>query len=197
MKTADVTLTALMAVGFAKYPPGPGVRKRAGLAVDYTLVNTGQRSLAAYDRVPDDLGSAALGQVNPEHAWVYMSGPVLRVSKQSFDTAPNVRFAVAPVTGIRPLPAGGSLTGRAWVPLPPTLDVPGKNFVSPGGRGLALDLFTWQFCVQIGDLAERTGPVTDAVPDSAAPGEVVRSAPASAPQAGELICTEPVPLVTP
>ena len=180
-------MSALMGVGFPQFPAGDGIRKKAGLLVEYTLVNHGQQSLAVYDRVPPDLGSAALPEINPEHAWVYMFDRALRVSKQAFDTAPGVDFAATPVTGIRPLPAGGSLTGRAWAPLPPKLDVPGKNFSSPGGRGLDLDIFTWQFCVQVADFAERGGPVTDRAPGSLA-------APASGPAQGELLCTDPGPL---
>ncbi|MEO6997070.1 MAG: hypothetical protein ABI112_03215 [Terracoccus sp.] len=187
VKVGDVTMSAFMGVGFPRFPAGDVIRKKAGLLVAYTLVNGGQRSLAAYDLVPANLGSAALSEVNPEHAWVYMHDRSLRVSKQAFDTAPGVDFAATPVTGIRLLPAGGTLTGRAWVPLPPKLDVPGKNFSSPGGRGLDLDIFTWQFCVQVGDLAQRGGPVTDATP-----GPIV--APVSGPAQGELICTTPGPL---
>ncbi|OFE17125.1 hypothetical protein BA895_16755 [Humibacillus sp. DSM 29435] len=187
VKAGEVTLSAYMGVGFSQYPAGDGIRRKPGLLVEYTIVNHGQQSLAAYDLVPADLGSAALTEVNPEHAWVYLHDRSLRVSKQAFDTAPGVDFAAAPVTGIRPLPAGGTLTGRAWAPLPPKLDVPGKNFASPGGRGLALDLFTWQFCVQVGDFAERGGPVTDRLAGPLA-------APARAPGPGELLCTVPGPL---
>ncbi|MEO5745499.1 MAG: hypothetical protein ABIQ53_13055 [Terracoccus sp.] len=187
VKTGEVTMSALMGVGFPQHPAGDGIRKMAGLLVEYTIVNHGQQSLAVYDLVPAGLGSAALPEVNPEHAWVYMNNRSLRVSKQAFDTAPGVNFAAVPVTGIRPLPAGGSLTGRAWVPLPPKLDVPGKNFASPGSRGLALDIFTWQFCVQVGDLAERGGPVTDEITGPLA-------APARGPGPGELLCTVPGPL---
>lgn len=187
VKVGDVTMRALMGVGFPQFPAGDGIRKKAGLLVEYTIVNHGRQSVAVYDLVPTDLGSTALPEVNPEHAWVYMHDRSLRVSKQAFDTATGVDVAATPVTGIRPLAAGGTLTGRAWVPLPPKLDVPGKNFASPGGRGLDLDIFTWQFCAQVGDLAAQGGPVTDATP-----GPIV--APVSGPAQGELLCTAPGPL---
>lgn len=178
-------MSALMGVGFPQFPAGDGIRKKAGLLVEYTIVNHGQQRLAVHDLVPAGPGSAT--EVNPEHAWVYMHDRSLRVSKQSFTTAArldSVANSRVPVTGIRLLAAGATLTGRAWVPLPPKLDVPGKNLASPGGRGLALDIFTWQFCVQVGAFAERGGPVPDATP-----GPIL--APVDGTSLAGLLCTAP------
>lgn len=191
-KVGDLTLTASM----ARVLPGAGdvrgTRQRPGLQVEYTLVNGGARSLIAYDLVPAQLGSGTLGDVDPEHAWVYAAAGVVRLSKQAFDPAPNVRFAAPPVTGARPLPAGATLTGRAWAPWPPVLDVPGTTFTAPRGP-LPTDAASWQFCVQVTGGAEQVGPAPDAVGGREAPS----AAPARAPQGDELLCTDPVPLPTP
>ena len=70
--------------------------------------------------MPADLGSATLpADVDPEHAWVYEQSGVLRLSKQGFAPAPNVRFIAAPVMGGRTIAPGASLTGRAYAVSPP------------------------------------------------------------------------------
>lgn len=188
VKVGDLTLTASLGVGFSTEPPGDGIRRRAGMAVEYTIANAGQQSLAVFDRVPDDLGSAVLTDINPEHAWVYPEAGVVRVSKQAFGIAPGVNFAAAPVTGIRALPAGATLTGRAWAPTPPALDLPGPEFATPKGT-LGAGLNTWQFCVQVGDYAARGGPATDT--------DAPTAAPVRAPTDAELLCTDPTPLLIP
>lgn len=188
VKVGDLTLTASLGVGFSTEPPGDGIRRRAGMAVEYTLTNSGPTPVAAFDRVPDDLGSAVLTDINPEHAWVYPSDGVVRVSKQGFGIAPNVNFAAAPVTGIRALPAGATLTGRAWAPTPPALDLPGSEFATPKGTFDA-GMNTWQFCVQVGDYAARGGPATDT--------DAPTAAPVRAPVGSELLCTDPTSLLIP
>ena len=181
--SAGVRLEASMAVGFPQHPAGNGIRRVPGLVVEYTLTNTGSSPLVAYDVVPDDLGSATVSpDVNPEHAWVYVSSGVLRLSKQGFAPAPGVRFAAAPVTGARALDAGASLTGRAYAVSPPTLDVPGPTFEAPRAR-VDAGVRQWQFCVQVG---ERTGPLR-----AAPTGGEVLQAPTAAPSGDDLVCTEP------
>ncbi|MDV3220999.1 hypothetical protein [Intrasporangium sp.] len=185
----DVTLSATMGVGFAQYPDDPGIRRTPGLVVEYTVRNSGTESLVVHDRVPGDLGSSTLpDQIDPEHAWVYMAGDVLRVSKQGFE--PTVAFFAAPVTGARQIPAGGMLAGRAVVNVPVELDVPSEEFDAPrspietSGAGRV-----WQFCLHVEPRSAEAHPST-ADPD-------VLVAPVSAPEPGELLCTAPTPLVLP
>ncbi len=120
------------------------------LTVDYTLTNTGAADLVAVDRIPTDLGGASLpADLDPTHAWVLaVDGGVTRISKQGFAVAPGVRFAAAPVIGARPLPAGGSLTGSAEVPLPPATDLPGPSFAVPQTK-IALSTDRMQVCIQV------------------------------------------------
>ncbi|EWS99637.1 hypothetical protein N865_21780 [Intrasporangium oryzae NRRL B-24470] len=168
----DVTLTA-------RPQPGSGSR----LVVDYTLTHSGSADLVALDRVPADLGSATLPpDLDPEHAWVYVADGVARVSKQAFAIAPGVRFMAAPVTGGRALPPGGTLTGRASVPLPLTLDVPGDSFEAPRDP-VGQDVRTWQLCIQV---VERTSPVRPSPDD---PETLL--VPVTAPEPGRLLCTPP------
>ena len=99
-----------------------GIAAAGGLVVDYTVTNTGAQPLLAYDVVPQDLGSATLPtDVDVTHAWVYEQSGVLRLSKQGFATAPNVRFAAAPVMGGHVIAPGASSVGgrmprrrRSW-----------------------------------------------------------------------------------
>ena len=166
-------------------PDGPKAATAAagGLVVDYTVTNTGAQPLLAYDVVPQDLGSATLPtDVDVTHAWVYEQSGVLRLSKQGFATAPNVRFAAAPVMGGHVIAPGASLRGRAYAASPPKLDVPGDSFEAPR---TAVDpgVKQWQLCVQVDDRAGQARP--------AAVGGGVVQAPSAAPQGDELVCTRP------
>ncbi|NUO35776.1 MAG: hypothetical protein HOQ27_12050, partial [Dermatophilaceae bacterium] len=130
-------------------PGGAGIAASSGLVVGYSLTNTGSKPLVAYDVVPDDLGSAALARgVDPRHAWVYAETPVLRISKQGFATAPNVRFAAAPVMGGHTIAPGATITGKAYAATPPRLDVPGESFVAPRTSVDAAPK-QWQLCLQV------------------------------------------------
>jgi hypothetical protein len=162
---------------------GAGIAASPGLVVDYTLTNTGTTPVLAYDVVPADLGSATLPtDVDAEHAWVYESSGVLRLSKQGFATGPDVRFAAAPFMGGHTLAPGASITGKAYAASPPRLDVPSESFeaprtpVDPGVR-------QWQLCIQVADRAAQARP-------SAVGGGVVEAA-SAAPQGEELVCTPP------
>jgi hypothetical protein len=161
-----------------------GVKAEPGVVVEYTLTNTGSRPLAAYDIVPDSLGSAVLpADVDREHAWVYAHEGTVRVSKQGFATAPNVRFAAAPTMGARALPAGGTLTGRAFVPTPLALAVPGAAFTAPQDP-LPPAAGAFSFCVQVGPAGPQLRP-----------SPMVRGvlqAPVAAPSGAALVCTDPL-----
>lgn len=167
----------------AMAPAGAGIAASSGLVVDYTLTNTGWKPLVAYDAVPDDLGSATLAtHVDPQHAWVYAQSGVLRLSKQGFATAPNVRFAAAPVMGGHTIAPGATIAGRAYAAVPPRLDVPGESFVAP--RSLVDPAVKqWQLCIQVDDRAMQARP-------SAVGGGVVEAA-SMAPRGDQLVCTEP------
>jgi hypothetical protein len=172
-----VRLEAEMAPGRA------GIAAGSGLVVEYSLTNTGPKPLVAYDVVPDDLGSASLAKgVDPQHAWVYAESGVLRISKQGFATAPDVRFAAAPVMGGHTIAPGAAVTGRAYAATPPKLDVPGTSFVAPHTL-VDPALRQWQLCIQVDDRAAQARP-------SAAGGGVVEVA-SRAPEGDELVCTEP------
>ncbi len=180
VRVGDVVLRATMGIGFAQYRDDPAIRRRPGLVVDYTLQHTGARALVALDRVPASLGSSTLpAELNPEHAWVYRSGDVLRVSKQGFDA--RVRFMAAPVMGARELPPGGTLTGRAVVDVPVVPDLPGEEFTTPRSSADAGRASEWQFCVQ---LAPRPSGGTAAGTERG-----VLATPFSAPGPDELVCT--------
>jgi hypothetical protein len=187
--TGDVTLRAYVSVGFSQYPADPGIRRKPGIVVDYTLSNTGDQQLVAYDRAPEALGSAKLpADLDPEHALVYMDSGVVRVSKQGFGTAPGVTFVAAPVIGVRALGPGATLTGRAYAVSPPTLEVPGPDFDAPRDP-VDPKATLMQFCVQVG---ERTAAMR---PSSSAPD--VLEGPVTAPGPDDLLCIEAVPLLTP
>jgi hypothetical protein len=184
----DVTLSATMGIGFAEYPDDPGIRRMPGLVVEYTVTNAGSVALVAHDRVPHGLGSATLpDEIDPEHAWAFMEGDVLRVSKQGFD--PAVAFFAAPVTGTREVPAGGTLSGRAVVGVPVELDVPGDEFHAARSPVRTSGNRTWQFCLHVEPMPASTHP-SDADP-------TVLVASVSAPEPGELLCTAPTRLVLP
>jgi len=154
-----------------------------GHVIDYTVTNTGAQPLLAYDVVPQDLGSATLPTgVDVAHAWVYEKSGVLRLSKQGFSTAPNVRFAAAPVMGGHVIAPGASIRGRAYAASPPKLDVPGDSFEAPR---TAVDpgVKQWQLCVQVDDRAAQARPATV--------GSGIVQAPSAAPQGDELVCTRP------
>jgi hypothetical protein len=164
-------------------PGGKGIAAGAGLVVEYSLTNTSGKPLVAYDVVPADLGSGALAKdVDPQHAWVYAESGVLRLSKQGFATAPNVRFAAAPVMGGHTLAPGATITGRAYAATPPKLDVPGDSFTAPRA---AVDpgAKQWQLCIQVDDRAAQARP-------AAVGGGVVQAA-SMAPEGDQLVCTEP------
>lgn len=187
VRVGDVSLAATVQIGFAEYPKNPGIRRAPGLVVDYTVRNLGSQTLVAYDVIPGSLGSAALTEeLNPEHAWVFMQGGVLRVSKQGF--VANVAFIAAPVVGAKKLAAGGSVKGRAFVPMPPKLDVPSDQFRAPR-EAIAAALTSWQFCLQVEPLAGQPR-TTKSHPD-------VLEVAVREPSATTLVCTEPQPLVQP
>ena len=188
---AGVRLDATFEIGFSEQPVDPGVRRKPGVVVTYTLTREAGSEgdeLVAYDVVPDSLGSAGLPpDINPEHAWVYADGDTVRISKQSFAAAPGVSFIAAPTTGVRVVPATGAHEGRAYAVSPPELDVPGSEFAAPRDP-LPADAGTWEFCVQVGQRLDSMRP-------SALDG--VLEAPVRAPEGDELVCTEPVALDAP
>ncbi|MER7072890.1 hypothetical protein [Terrabacter sp. NPDC000476] len=165
---------------------GAGIAAAPGYVVRYTVTNTTSEPVLARDVVPRDLGSATLAaDVEREHVWVYEQDGVLRLSKQGFAPAPNVRFAAAPVVGGHTIAPGASLTGRAYAVSPPRLHVPGESFEAPRtpvGRSVS----QWQFCVQV------DGEVAQARP-SAVGGGVVQVA-ATAPAGDDLVCTPATPI---
>jgi hypothetical protein len=180
-----VRLVASVAPGS---PARSGIRAEPGVVVEYTLSNTGSTPLAAYDVVPTSLGSARLpSDVDREHAWVYAHEGAVRVSKQGFATAPNVRFAAAPTIGARTLPAGGTLTGRAFVPTPLTRSVPGADFTAPADP-LPAAAGSFSFCVQV-------GPAGNPMRPSAAVQGVLET-PVAAPTGDTLVCTGSLQLPT-
>lgn len=189
VRVDDVTLRATMGVGFSQWPDDPGIRRLPSLVVDYTLTNHGKPSLHVFDRIPAGLGSAALPpELNPEHAWVHMEGGVIRVTKQAFSLNPEVMMFAPPAIGVRELHSGGTLEGRAVIPLTPKLDVPDTNFVAPR-EPVDPTATEWQFCIQV---EEATAPAS---PDPKHQG--VLSTPVSAPRSPGLLCTAPAPLVQP
>ncbi|TQM65017.1 hypothetical protein [Humibacillus xanthopallidus] len=186
-----VRLEATFAIGFPEQPTDPGVRKKSGVVVTYTLTREGGGAgeLVAYDVVPDGLGSAGLPpDVNPEHAWVYANGTAVRISKQGFASAPGTTFVAAPTIGARVIPAGGSLQGRAYAVSPAELDVPGAEFSAPRAP-LPPGSSAWEFCVQVGDRLPGMRP--------SAVGQGVLEAPVRAPEGDELVCTPAVTLASP
>ena len=189
VRVGDVTLKATMGVGFAQWPDNPGIRRAPSLVVDYSLSNSGPKPLHVFDQIPAGLGSAGLPEeLNPEHAWVHMQDGVIRVTKQAFGLDPRVNMFAPPAIGVRELAAGGTLKGRAVIPLTPKLDVPDINFTAPRSP-IDPAATQWQFCIQV---EAATAP---ALADAKHPG--VLSAPVSAPRPGSLICTAPAPLVQP
>lgn len=186
-----VRLEASFAVGFPEQPTDPGVRKKPGIVVTYSLTREDSTAgdLVAYDVVPDALGSASLPpDVNPEHAWVYASGEAIRLSKQGFASAPGVTFLAAPTIGARVIPAGSPLRGRAYAVSPAELDVPGSEFTAPR-EPLPPGSSTWELCVQVGQRLPGMRP--------SATNEGVLEAPVRAPQGDELLCTPAVTLAAP
>jgi hypothetical protein len=186
-----VRLEATFEIGFPEQPTGPGVRRKPGVVVTYTLKREGGSAgeLVAYDVVPDSLGSAGLPpDVNPEHAWVYAADGAVRISKQSFAPAPGITFVAAPTTGVRVIPAEGTLQGRAYAVTPAELDLPAAEFTAPRGP-LPSASSSWQFCVQVGERLPGMRP--------SAVGQGVLEAPVRAPEGDELVCTEPVTLTSP
>ncbi|MFM6850219.1 MAG: hypothetical protein ACKOVB_14080 [Terrabacter sp.] len=167
-------------------PGGAGVAASSGLVVDYSVTNTCPAPVVAYDVVPDDLGSATVPKdVDPQHAWVYVEAGVLRISKQGFATAPNVRFAAAPVIGGHTIAPGATITGKAYAATPPKLDVPGESFTAP--RTIVDPAVKqWQLCIQVDDRASGAR-------SSAVGGGVVEVA-SMAPRGDQLVCTEPAPI---
>jgi hypothetical protein len=179
----DVTLRYTVSVGFPQFPADPGVRRRPGTVVEYAVANTGPARLVVYDRIPDTLGSATLPpDLNPEHGWVFMTGGVVRLSRQGFATAPGVRFVAAPVIGARALEPGATVTGRTYAVTPPTLEVPGPDFAAPR-HPIDPDATRLQLCVQVG---ARTAQMR---PSPAVPG--VLEAPVVAPGPSDLVCGTP------
>ena len=188
---SGVRLDATLEVGFSEQPADPGVRRKPGVVVTYTLTRDGggMGEVVAYDVVPDSLGSAGLPpDVNPEHAWVHADGDTVRISKQSFAAAPGISFIAAPTTGVRVIPATGALEGRAYAVSPPELDVPGAEFTAPRDA-LPADPGTWEFCVQVGQRLPGMHP--------SSVGDGVLEAPVRAPEGDELLCTGPVALDAP
>lgn len=187
-----VRLDATFSVDFPVQPTGPGMRKRPGVVVTYSLTRVGtpgtEAGLVAYDVVPDSLGSASLAAgVNPEHAWVYADGATVRISKQGFATAPGVAFAAAPTMGARLVPTDTPLQGRAYAVTPPELSLPGREFVAPR-TAIEAGSSSFSFCVQVGEKAGGMRPSSV---------EGVLQAPVRAPEGDELVCTNAVTLTTP
>jgi hypothetical protein len=176
-------LTVRPSVGVQEFPSEePGKPKQQGVVVEYTLRNDGTRPVRVHDLIPAGLGSATLPQdVNPEHAWVFMDGGRIRLSKQGFDTALGVTFLAAPVVGAHVLEAGKTLDGRAYAALPLDLDVPSPEFTAPR-TPLDPQARVAQFCLQV-----STG--TEGRPWSADPK--VLEVPTGEPAEGGLICSEP------
>jgi hypothetical protein len=201
-----VRLEATFAIGFPEQPTDPGVRKKPGVVVTYTLAREGAQGgeLIAYDVVPDTLGSSALPpDLNPEHAWVHASGATVRLSKQGFAAAPGTTFIAAPVTGARVIPADHPLEGRAYAVSPAELDVPSREFTAPRGP-LPSSSGSWQLCVQVGERLPgmRTAASVPTVPKGTEGTEGtevldVLAAPVRAPEGDELVCTPPVNLTLP
>ena len=146
--------------------PQPSPTALPGVALDASLRSTGSRLVAEYavtnssprpvvvvDRIPTALGSSMLdaADIDPDHAWVVMAGTVVRVTKQAFPAAPGVRFIADPVIGGHVVAPGGVTKGTATAPLPPVLDVPGREFEAPR-TPITQTADTWQFCVQVADL---------------------------------------------
>lgn len=189
VSVGDVMLRTRMGVGFAQWPDDPAIRRAPGLVVEYTVHNAGGEDVIAHDRVPAGLGSATLPEdLDPEHAWVHMQDGVVRVTKQGFGTSPSVNYIAAPVTGARVVPAGGTLEGRAAVPVPLQADVPDQNFTAPRDP-VDAKATTWQFCLQVGQGG------AGATPHAADPELLV--VPVQAPTAEALVCTQPIALVLP
>lgn len=179
----DVTIRYSVSVGFAQFPADPGVRRKPGTVIDYAVTNHGSRQLVVYDRIPDTLGPATLPpDLNPEHGWVFLSGGVVRLSRQGFATAPGVRFVAAPVIGARAVEPGATVTGRTYAVTPLTLDVPGPEFVAPR-EPIDPAISQLQLCLQVG---ERTVQLR---PSPALPG--VLEGPVVAPGPGDLVCGTP------
>lgn len=145
--------------------------------VAYTVANASDRVRLVIDRIPARLGGATLGAVDPARAWVYRFAAGVRVSKQAFPVAPNVRFVAAPVIGARFLAPGARLTGTARVVLPPVLDVPGEEFTAPR-EPVDAGATSWQFCLQVAtvDRPREVVPISEV-----ALAPLVCSAPAAIP----------------
>ncbi|HEU5144788.1 MAG TPA: hypothetical protein VFT81_06390 [Dermatophilaceae bacterium] len=183
-----VTMYTTTTTGPPQHPTSSATGERDGLVVDYVLVNNGTSPVLVHDRVPSDLGSATLpADLNPEHAWAFMSDGRIRLSKQGFAPAPGVRFIAAPVIGARVLEPKQRLTGRAWAPVPLRLDVPSPEFDAPRAP-LSPKATTWSFCVQV-TVGGSQGAAGTAPSDAS-----VLAVPAAAPNDGELLCSEPWPL---
>ncbi|GAA5035826.1 hypothetical protein GCM10023258_38130 [Terrabacter aeriphilus] len=165
---------------------GAGIAATPGYVVQYTVTNTTSEPVLARDVVPRDLGSATLAaDVDREHVWVYEQDGVLRLSKQGFAPAPNVRFAAAPVVGGHTIAPGASLTGRAYAVSPPRLHVPAESFEAPR-TPVDPSVAQWQFCLQV------DGEVAQARPSAVGDG-VVQVA-ATAPAGDDLVCTPATPI---
>lgn len=153
------------------------------LEIAYAITSYGAESSLVHDRVPPTLGSAVLPEdLDPERAWVYMQDKRVRVSKQGFAPAPNVRFMAQPVMGVRLLEPGGQLSGQARVELPFRLDVPGPEFDAPR-TAVAKDATELEFCVQVTDGSEGRASAADPTGLEVA---------ATAPGPDELICSRPL-----
>lgn len=180
MVQGGIRMAAGVRIGPAQHRPGA-----SGLVVEYRLVNTGTTPVLVHDRVPSALGSATLPtDLNPEHAWVFMSDGRIRLSKQGFAPAPGVRFIAAPVTGARLLAPGKALDGRAWVAMPLEADVPSGEFDAPRSP-LGPGVREVEFCVQVTPGSEGHPVATEAA---------VLEVPATAPAPGELHCVPPLQL---
>ncbi|WP_347350669.1 hypothetical protein [Intrasporangium sp.] len=129
------------------------------LVAEYRVDNSSDHPVVVVDRIPESLGSAALGETDPDHAWVVMAGDVVRVTKQSFPIAPGVRFVAAPVIGAHVVAPGAGVSGSARVPLPARLDVPGREFEAPR-EPVDPAATRWQFCVQVAELDHPSEVVT-------------------------------------
>lgn len=148
------------------------------LVADYTVSNATGRTVLVVDRIPRSLGASRIdaADIPPDHAWVVMAADVIRVSKQAFPIAPNVRFIADPVIGGHVLGPGASTRGTATAPLPPELHVPGPEFQAPR-TPVSPRADTWQFCVQVAEVEQ---------PRDVVPVSTVAHSP--------LLCSAPRPL---
>lgn len=160
---AQPTATGLTLVLTSKVAPRPQPTtdgdelvsgpQNTGLLIAYTVTNTGSAPVLLQDRIPVNDGSATGpgDKVDPLKAFVLAGqGTTIDVVKRTFlpKSAPGgpdytVYFQATVV------PAGKTVEGRAFVPLPLTRHVPG--FAADAGVDAALPTSPtgWRFCLGV------------------------------------------------